>query len=209
MPALLFLFLYFCLSVVEAIPRWHQGKLIYLSETVDVAGTHLIVLSCNCPFISKSNVINLETDKFAKTFDQDLDHFNRQIGVTFKQRYFLNDTFWSGASSGAPVFLCVGGEGPPLDWTVLVSSVHCNDMVELAPKYGALLVALVSSNFLRCNNTSFQPKTIAGTSILWSIKSFREESQYFKSPMVKHGASIGRHSLIPQLYFSFVLSDIR
>ena len=75
---------------------------------------------------------------------QDLDHFNRQISVTFKQRYFLNDTFWTGSSSGAPVFLCVGGEGPPLDWTVLVSSVHCNDMVELAPKYGALMVALVS-----------------------------------------------------------------
>lgn len=38
--------------------------------------------------------------------------------------------------------MCVGGEGPPLDYLVLVSSVHCNDMVELAPKHGALLVAL-------------------------------------------------------------------
>jgi len=90
------------------------------------------------------SVIKVDTaDKYAKEIVQDLDHFNRQVSVTFKQRYFLNDTFWTGSSSGAPVFLCVGGEGPPLDWTVLVSSVHCNDMVELAPKYGALMVALV------------------------------------------------------------------
>ena len=31
---------------------------------------------------------------------------------------------------------------PPLDGTVLTASVHCNDAVELAPKVGALLVAL-------------------------------------------------------------------
>lgn len=35
--------------------------------------------------------------------------------ATFKQRYFINTTYWLGPESGAPVFLCVGGEGPPLD----------------------------------------------------------------------------------------------
>lgn len=54
----------------------------------------------------------------------------------------MNTTYWKGPDRDAPVFLCVGGEGPPLDYMVLVSSVHCNDMVELAPKHGALLVAL-------------------------------------------------------------------
>lgn len=33
------------------------------------------------------------------------------------------------------MFLCVGGEGPPLETNVLSESVHCNDMMELAPKH--------------------------------------------------------------------------
>lgn len=39
-------------------------------------------------------------------------------------------------------FCSVGGEGPPLTWQVLVSSDHCNDMVEMANDHGALLLAL-------------------------------------------------------------------
>lgn len=70
---------------------------------------------------------------------QKLDHFDRTNPKTFEQRYFLNDTWFDGSG---PVFLCVGGEGPALDASVLVSSVHCNDMVELAPTARALLVAL-------------------------------------------------------------------
>ena len=38
--------------------------------------------------------------------------------------------------------MCVGGEGPALDASVLVASPHCNDMVELAPRAGALMLAL-------------------------------------------------------------------
>jgi thymus-specific serine protease len=73
-------------------------------------------------------------------FAQKLDHFNPQDSVTFNQRYFVDKTYYT--SPDAPVFLCVGGEGPPLDKSVLVSSVHCNDMVELAQQRGALLLAL-------------------------------------------------------------------
>ena len=78
-------------------------------------------------------------------FTQRLDHFDRNLQTTFQQRYFLNDTmFVETAASGVapPVFLCVGGEGPPMDSSVLVASEHCNDMVELAPKFGALMLAL-------------------------------------------------------------------
>eukprot|EP01038_Epipyxis_sp_PR26KG_P006463 gene6463-8892_t len=89
----------------------------------------------------KTAEIHISEYKYSHFFTQRLDHFDRQNNVTFKQRYFINDTFWNG-KSGSPVFMCVGGEGPPLDWTVLVSSVHCNDMVELASSYDALLVAL-------------------------------------------------------------------
>jgi hypothetical protein len=62
----------------------------------------------------------------SKFFKQTLDHFNRQDGRTFNQRYFVNDTFWDGPESNGPVFMCVGGEGPPLDASVLIDSVHCS-----------------------------------------------------------------------------------
>jgi hypothetical protein len=74
--------------------------------------------------------------------NQSLDHFNRQDSRTFQQRFFVNDAYWKGVESNAPVFLCVGGEGPPLDRTVLTTSVHCTDMVELASQVGALMFAL-------------------------------------------------------------------
>ncbi|CAM9772235.1 unnamed protein product [Ectocarpus sp. 4 AP-2014] len=74
--------------------------------------------------------------------EQRLDHFDRQNSRTFLQRYFINKKYWAGASSGAPVFLCVGGEGPPLEANVLSESVHCNDMLELAPEHNALVLAV-------------------------------------------------------------------
>ncbi|CBN78040.1 conserved unknown protein [Ectocarpus siliculosus] len=74
--------------------------------------------------------------------EQRLDHFDRQNSRKFLQRYFINKKYWAGASSGAPVFLCVGGEGPPLEANVLSESVHCNDMLELAPEHNALVLAV-------------------------------------------------------------------
>jgi len=108
-----------------ALPVRNQGKWIY--------GNGLTYSD------SVSSTIDSPYDHY---FDQRLDHFDRSNGDIFQQRYFVNTTYWKGPDSNAPVFLCVGGEGPPLDWQVLVSSVHCNDMVELAPKHGALLLAL-------------------------------------------------------------------
>ena len=72
-------------------------------------------------------------------FTSQLDHFDRQNTATWQQRSFQNATFFNGSG---PVFLCVGGEGPAMDASVLVASVHCNDMVELAPKVGALMLAV-------------------------------------------------------------------
>lgn len=71
---------------------------------------------------------------------QRLDHFDRSVGGTFEQRYWVNASHFR--KDGGPVFLCVGGEGPPLDASVLSRSVHCSDAVELAEEAGALLVAL-------------------------------------------------------------------
>jgi hypothetical protein len=101
---------------MNKINRYHTHLITYLATTTD-------------------------TSKFARKFEQKLDHFDRESEATFQQRYFLNDTFYK-PDSDAPVFLCVGGEGPPLDYMVLVASDHCNDMIELASKLGALMVAL-------------------------------------------------------------------
>jgi hypothetical protein len=39
-----------------------------------------------------------------------IDHFTPGNSGTFKQRYYVNDTYFGG--DGAPVFLILGGEGP-------------------------------------------------------------------------------------------------
>lgn len=72
-------------------------------------------------------------------FQQRLDHF-RSDSRTFPQRYFYSNQYVhsaAGAKANATSysFLCCGGEGPDLDSSVLVDSVHCSgDMLELAAK---------------------------------------------------------------------------
>ena len=73
-------------------------------------------------------------------FTQRLDHFDASLkNASFQQRYFVNSTWYK---TGGPVLLCVGGEGPALDASVVSRSVHCSDATELAPQVGALIVAL-------------------------------------------------------------------
>lgn len=72
--------------------------------------------------------------------EQQLDHFSQEENRTWKQRYFVNDTFFDGSG---PVFLCVGGEGSELTPDVVkTGTVHCAVMVELAKQIGALILAL-------------------------------------------------------------------
>lgn len=114
------LFLFAVVGVVAAIPRKFQGK-----------------------FVDNTGVLeNSRKDVNYQFVSQFVDHFNREDGRTFQQRYYVNTTYWNANNSNSPVFLCVGGEGPPLDDSVLVDSVHCTDMVELAAKQGALMFAL-------------------------------------------------------------------
>jgi len=90
-------------------------------------------------------------------FTQHQDHFDASNQQTWQQAYFVNDTFWK-LGSDAPVFLCVGGEGPALDGSVVVSSVHCNNAVELLPETGALMFA-VEHRYYGCHNASACPYT--------------------------------------------------
>ena len=52
---------------------------------------------------------SLETTQ--EIYDQTLDHFNAYNQATFKQRWFWNDTYWSGASKLGPFIFQAGGEG--------------------------------------------------------------------------------------------------
>jgi hypothetical protein len=81
-------------------------------------------------------------------FNQRLDHFSNNAATTFKQRFFYSSRYASSSSgdtrairkneefAAAPLaFLCVGGEGPDMDNSVLIDSVHCTgDMIGLAEK---------------------------------------------------------------------------
>ena len=78
-----------------------------------------------------------DSDVQTLSFEQTLDHTTND-SKTFRQRYFYTDRYvHEESSSSTPrksaAFLCVGGEGPSLDTSVLVDSVHCTgDMIGLA-----------------------------------------------------------------------------
>lgn len=74
--------------------------------------------------------------------EQPQDHFDKTNTNTWQQAFYVNDKYWKGPQSEAPIFICVGGEGPPLDGSVVVDSVHCNVAVEWLPETGALMLAL-------------------------------------------------------------------
>jgi len=108
----------------------------------------LVRLACSCCFIfslfascnenGESNRSSNEVTRWYK--EQQLDHFSQEETRTWKQRYFVNDTFFDGSG---PVFLCVGGEGSELTPDVVkTGTVHCAVMVELAKQIGALILAL-------------------------------------------------------------------
>eukprot|EP00112_Aurelia_sp_Birch-Aquarium-sp1_P012459 Seg2620.1 transcript_id=Seg2620.1/GoldUCD/mRNA.D3Y31 product="putative serine protease K12H4.7" protein_id=Seg2620.1/GoldUCD/D3Y31 len=69
-------------------------------------------------------------------FDQRLYHFDNADLRTWKQRYFVNGTYFNRKGNG-PVFLMIGGEGTANALWVVVGS-----MVKYAAKYGALCLLL-------------------------------------------------------------------
>lgn len=85
-------------------------------------------------------ILEKETHNVQELYlQQQLDHFSKDSGgnnTMFQQRYFYSDRYAGSINrTNAPVhaFLCVGGEGPSLDKSVLIDSVHCSgDMLELA-----------------------------------------------------------------------------
>ena len=81
------------------------------------------------------------------------DHFNATDKATWQQAYYVNDKYFDGSG---PVFLCVGGEGPPLDGSAVTGSVHCNVAVEYLAEAKALMFA-VEHRYYGCHNMSACP----------------------------------------------------
>jgi serine protease 16 len=91
----------------------------------------------------------------ARYLQQRQDHFDGGNANTWPQAYYVNDSQWL-PGSRAPVFLCIGGEGPPLDGSVVTASPHCNDAVEWLPETGAIMFA-VEHRYYGCHNMSACP----------------------------------------------------
>ena len=75
-------------------------------------------------------------------FSQRQDHFDDANNRTWWQAYYVNSTFWRGADSGAPIFLCIGGEGKYITGKSVAWSRRCNLVVEMLQAHGALMLAL-------------------------------------------------------------------
>jgi hypothetical protein len=83
------------------------------------------------------------------------DHFDAQNDKMWQQAYYVNDTFWT-PGSDAPIFLCVGGEGPALEGDAVVDSVHCSNAADWLQEKKALMFAL-EHRYYGCHNMSACP----------------------------------------------------
>lgn len=61
--------------------------------------------------------------------------------TAWQQAYYVNDTFYV-PGSDAPVFVCVGGEGPALTGAAVVDSVHCSVASQWLSETKALMFAV-------------------------------------------------------------------
>ncbi len=67
---------------------------------------------------------------------QYLDHFDKNSHTTWKQRYFVNDTWWD--KENGPIFILLGGEGPDSpEWLVADTEIMIN-----AHKFSAMVVTI-------------------------------------------------------------------
>jgi hypothetical protein len=66
-------------------------------------------------------------------FTQRLDHYDPSNPNTYRQRYYYTSRYTMPNAENTVTLLCVGGEGPGFDTSVLVDSAHCSgDMLQVA-----------------------------------------------------------------------------
>ena len=125
------------------------GILTCFAQAVDATKHHRLVDILNDPkerFDGSSSrhsqslqTRNKESDVQELYMTQKLDHFDPSSTATYQQRYFYTDRYVHTDDDDTVqktfLFLCVGGEGPGFDQSVLVYSVHCSgDMIALADR---------------------------------------------------------------------------
>ncbi|CAK9042668.1 Thymus-specific serine protease (Serine protease 16) [Durusdinium trenchii] len=85
--------------------------------------------------------INLSNSSLQSFCQQRLDHFNKTNQKTWCQRFAVDDSFYQRGERSV-VFLCVGGEDRPWGTSGWPHLQTCNNMVQLAPRFNALLLCL-------------------------------------------------------------------
>ena len=116
--------------------RKHHKALTLIRWACTCCCTYALFSSCSDDKGTSSSAVDV-TRWYT---EQRLDHFSQEETRTWKQRYFVNDSFFDGTG---PIFLCVGGEGDALTPEVVkTGTVHCADMVDLAKEIGALILAV-------------------------------------------------------------------
>lgn len=133
----------------SALPQRHRNHIHFDGSIVDIVSGNYSVSSP--AYAASVNVVK------ESTLDQLVDHFNHHEVRTFKQRYFVDETYWNKAAD-APVFLCVGGEGPPLDrvssgfsftpWPLL--SLFCKISNSFFANFNFYLLLLSERSYFQC-----------------------------------------------------------
>jgi hypothetical protein len=119
------------------------------------------------------------------------DNFDTSNKNTWEQAYYVNDTFFE-KGSDAPVFICMGGEGPPIDSSAVTGSVHCNVAVEFLQEKKALMFAL-EHRYYGCHNSSacpFDTKTrdpATALKFLSSRQAIADASNFYDHAQTKFG----------------------
>jgi len=120
---------------------------------------------------------------------QPQDHFDDANSNEWQQAYYVNDTFWV-PGSDAPVFLCVGGEGPPLSGASVVASPHCNVAVDWLKETKALMFA-VEHRYYGCHNRSACPvkqfATKESLKFLSSRQALADLAGFHKQALAQYG----------------------
>jgi serine protease 16 len=103
----------------------------------------ILTLCLWCIFVTRTGAAH-DNSRFDHEDDNDvqelyitqkLDHFDSTNVATFQQRYFASYRYHNSHTGPIISLLCVGGEGPGFEKSVLIDSVHCSgDMLELAKR---------------------------------------------------------------------------
>jgi len=113
-------------------------------------------------------------------FTQRLDHFNWQDQRQWKQRYFVNATWWN-PDLGGPIFLAVGGEGAISD-----RYISHFEMTNYGRSHGALIFVLEHRIYVK--SQPLKDLTTANLKYLSSQQALADLSTFIEAMKIKYNA---------------------